>query len=334
MEKRYLGKNKLEVSAIGLGCMGFTQSYPPYPDRKESIAVIRKAVELGVTFFDTAEVYSVYQNEELVGEALKPFRGELVIATTSGHDIGGNAMDAYNRPMGLSSRPETIRKAVEGSLRRLCVDHIDLYYQHRVDPDTPIEVVADTVASLMKEGKVLNWGLSEAAPSTVWRAHAVCPLTAVQSEYSMWYRNPEAELLPVLEELGIGFVPFSPLGKAMLTGRFDKDTKFDASDFRSSIPRFQDENLRHNLELVDYVRELAERKGTTPARIALGWLLAQKSWIVPIPGTKRVERIEENIGGADVVFSPEELAEIRRKLDSITIVGARYPEDQERLTGK
>ena len=334
MEKRYLGKNKLEVSAIGLGCMGFTQSYPPYPDRKESIAVIRKAVELGVTFFDTAEVYSVYQNEELVGEALEPFRGEVVIATKFGYDIGGNAVDAYNRPMGLSSRPETIRKAVEGSLRRLCVDHIDLYYQHRVDPDTPIEVVADTVASLMKEGKVLNWGLSEAAPSTVRRAHAVCPLTAVQSEYSMWYRNPEAELLPVLEELGIGFVPFSPLGKAMLTGRFDKDTKFDASDFRSSIPRFQDENLRHNLELVDYVRELAERKGTTPARIALGWLLAQKSWIVPIPGTKRVERIEENIGGADVVFSPEELAEIRRKLDSITIVGARYPEDQERLTGK
>ena len=334
MKKRYLGKNKLEVSAIGLGCMGFTQSYPPYPDRKESIAVIRKAVELGVTFFDTAEVYSVYQNEELVGEALKPFRGEVVIATKFGYDIGGNAMDAYNRPMGLSSRPETIRKAVEGSLRRLRVDHIDLYYQHRVDPDTPIEVVADTVASLMKEGKVLNWGLSEAAPSTVRRAHAVCPLTAVQSEYSMWYRNPEAELLPVLEELGIGFVPFSPLGKAMLTGRFDKDTKFDASDFRSSIPRFQDENLRHNLELVDYVRELAERKGTTPARIALGWLLAQKSWIVPIPGTKRVERIEENIGGADVVFSPEELAEIRLKLDSITIVGARYPEDQERLTGK
>ncbi len=334
MEKRYLGKNKLEVSAIGLGCMGFTQSYPPYPDRKESIAVIRKAVELGVTFFDTAEVYSVYQNEELVGEALKPFRGEVVIATKFGYDIGGNAVDAYNRPMGLSSRPETIRKAVEGSLRRLRVDHIDLYYQHRVDPDTPIEVVADTVASLMKEGKVLNWGLSEAAPSTVRRAHAVCPLTAVQSEYSMWYRNPEAELLPVLEELGIGFVPFSPLGKAMLTGRFDKDTKFDASDFRSSIPRFQDENLRHNLELVDYVRELAERKGTTPARIALGWLLAQKPWIVPIPGTKRVERIEENIGGADVVFSPEELAEIRRKLDSITIVGARYPEDQERLTGK
>lgn len=334
MKKRYLGKNKLEVSAIGLGCMGFTQSYPPYPDRKESIAVIRKAVELGVTFFDTAEVYSVYQNEELVGEALEPFRGEVVIATKFGYDIGGNAVDAYNRPMGLSSRPETIRKAVEGSLRRLRVDHIDLYYQHRVDPDTPIEVVADTVASLMKEGKVLNWGLSEAAPSTVRRAHAVCPLTAVQSEYSMWYRNPEAELLPVLEELGIGFVPFSPLGKAMLTGRFDKDTKFDASDFRSSIPRFQDENLRHNLELVDYVRELAERKGTTPARIALGWLLAQKPWIVPIPGTKRMERIEENIGGADVVFSPEELAEIRRKLDSITIVGARYPEDQERLTGK
>ena len=334
MKKRYLGKNKLEVSAIGLGCMGFTQSYPPYPDRKESIAVIRKAVELGVTFFDTAEVYSVSQNEELVGEALEPFRGEVVIATKFGYDIGGNAVDAYNRPMGLSSRPETIRKAVEGSLRRLRVDHIDLYYQHRVDPDTPIEVVADTVASLMKEGKVLNWGLSEAAPSTVRRAHAVCPLTAVQSEYSMWYRNPEAELLPVLEELGIGFVPFSPLGKAMLTGRFDKDTKFDASDFRSSIPRFQDENLRHNLELVDYVRELAERKGTTPARIALGWLLAQKPWIVPIPGTKRVERIEENIGGADVVFSPEELAEIRRKLDSITIVGARYPEDQERLTGK
>lgn len=334
METRTLGKDGLRVSAVGLGCMGFTQSYPPYPDRKEAIETIRKAVDMGVTFFDTAEVYSYGENEDLVGEALHPVRDEVVIATKFGYDLS-QAPDLATsaRPVTLSSRPDTIRKAVEGSLRRLRTDHIDLYYQHRVDPDVPIETVAETVSGLIKEGKVLHWGLSEAAASTVRRAHAVCPLSAVQSEYSLWYRNPEAALLPTLEELGIGFVPFSPLGKAMLTGRFNKDTRFDKTDFRSAIPRFQGENLKHNMELVEYVEALARQKDTTPARIAIGWLLAQKPWIVPIPGTKRIERIAENIGGADVRFSSEELADIRRHLESIEILGGRYPEDQERMTG-
>lgn len=334
MIKRILGKSNLKVSAIGLGCMGFTQSYPPYPDRDEAIAVLRKAVELGVTFFDTAEVYSMFRNEDLVGEALEPFRKEIVIATKFGYDLENVQLDDSNRPVSLSSRPEIIRKAVEGSLRRLRTDYIDLYYQHRVDPDTPIEEVAGTLSELIREGKVLHWGLSEAAPETVRRAHSVCPVTAVQSEYSMWYRKPEAELLPTLEELGIGFVPFSPLGKAVLTGRFNRETKFDKSDFRSSIPRFQPENLQQNILLADYVAEIAKRKGTSPARIALGWLLAQKPWIVPIPGTKRVERIEENMGGADITFSSEELDEIRKNLDRIEIRGERYPADQEKLTGK
>lgn len=334
MKTRILGKSGLEVSAVGLGCMGFTQSYPPYPDKREAISVLRKAVELGVKFFDTAEVYSMYKNEELVGEALEPFRNEVVIATKFGYDLENVRLDESNRPVALSSRPETIRKAVEGSLRRLRTDHIDLYYQHRVDPDVPIEVVAETAGELMKEGKILHWGLSEAAPSTVRRAHSVCPVAAVQSEYSMWYRRPEEELLPVLEELGIGFVAFSPLGKAMLTGRFDKDSKFGKDDFRSSIPRFQGENLRHNMELVNFVKALAEKKNTTPARIAIGWLLAQKPWIVPIPGSKRVERIEENIGGADIIFTREELDEIRTRLDGIDIAGCRYPEEQEKLTYK
>lgn len=333
MKKRILGKSGLEVSAIGLGCMGFTQSYPPYPDRQEAIDVIRKAVELGVTFFDTAEVYSMYRNEELIGEALEPLRNEVVIATKFGYDLEHVRLDTANRPVTLSSKPEVIRRAVEGSLRRLRTDHIDLYYQHRVDPATPIEEVADTLAGLIKEGKVLHWGLSEAAPATVRRAHAVCPVAAVQSEYSMWYRNPEEELLPTLEELGIGFVPFSPLGKAMLTGRFGKDAKFDSSDFRSTIPRFSPDNLEHNVMLADYVKELAAAKGTTPACVALGWLLAQKPWIVPIPGTKRIERIAENIGGAEVSFTPDELDKIRRRLDSMQILGARYPEAQERMTG-
>ena len=334
MRTRFLGEDKLEVSAIGLGCMGFTQSYPPYPDRKNAIETIRKAVDLGVTFFDTAEVYSYGKNEDLIGEALQPVRDKVVIATKFGYDLSEMPdLTTSARPVSLSSRPETIRKAVEGSLRRLRTDHIDLYYQHRVDPNVPIETVAETVGELIKEGKVLHWGLSEAAPITVRRAHALCPLTAVQSEYSLWYRKPEAELLSTLEELGIGFVPFSPLGKAMLTGRFNKDTKFDKTDFRSAIPRFQGENLKHNMELVEYVEELAKQKETTPARIALGWLLAQKSWIVPIPETKRIERIEENIGGADIQFTPEDLADIRRHLDNIEIIGGRYPEDQEKMTG-
>lgn len=334
MKTRTLGKGGLQISAVGLGCMGFTQSYPPYPDRKDAIETIRKAVDLGVTFFDTAEVYSYGKNEDIVGEALQPVRNKVIIATKFGYDLSETPdLNTSARPISLSSRPETIRKAVEGSLRRLRTDHIDLYYQHRVDPNVPIETVAETVGELIKEGKVLYWGLSEAASSTVRRAHAVCPLTAVQSEYSLWYRKPEVELLPTLEELGIGFVPFSPLGKAMLTGRFNKNTTFDKADFRSSIPRFQDENLKHNMELVEYMEDLAKMKETTLARIAIGWLLAQKPWIVPIPGTKRIERIQENIGGAEIEFTPEELADIRRHLDSIEIVGGRYPEDQEKMTG-
>lgn len=334
MKTRILGKDGLQVSAVGLGCMGFTQSYPPYPDRKDAIKTIRKAVDLGVTFFDTAEVYSYGRNEDLLGEALQLVRDKVIIATKFGYDLSETPdLNTSVRPVSLSSRPETIRKAVEGSLRRLRTDHIDLYYQHRVDPNVPIETVAETVSELIKEGKVLHWGLSEAAASTVRRAHAVCPLAAVQSEYSLWYRKPEVELLPTLEELGIGFVPFSPLGKAMLTGRFNKNTTFDKTDFRSVIPRFQGENLNHNMELVEYVEELAKKKETTPARIAIGWLLAQKPWIVPIPGTKRVERIQENIGGAEIQFTPEELADIRRHLNSIEIVGGRYPEDQEKMTG-
>lgn len=334
MKKRILGKNGLEVSAIGLGCMGFTQSYPPYLPKDEAVKVIRQAVEAGVTFFDTAEVYGPYTNEELVGEALQPYRDKVVIATKFGYDIENNKMDAAGRPIALSSKPSVIRKAVEGSLKRLRTDHIDLYYQHRVDPDTPIEEVAETVKNLIKEGKVLHWGLSEASAQTVRRAHAVCPLTAVQSEYSMWYRNVEKELLPALEELGIGFVPFSPLGKAVLTGRFNKDTHFDKTDFRSQIPRFNPENLQHNMQLVEYVEDLVKEKNVTPAQIALGWLLAQKPWIVPIPGTKKITRVQENIGGADVVFADEELAKIREKLNSIEIMGARYPKEQEELTGK
>lgn len=334
MKTRFLGKDKLEVSSIGLGCMGFTQSYPPYLPKDEAISVIRQAVEAGVTFFDTAEVYGPYTNEELVGEALEPYRDKVVIATKFGYDIENNKMDAAGRPIALSSNLKVIRRAVEGSLKRLRTDHIDLYYQHRVDPDTPIEEVAQTVQDLIKEGKVLHWGLSEASAATVRRAHAVCPLTAVQSEYSMWYRNVEKELLPTLEELGIGFVPFSPLGKAVLTGRFNKDTKFDKTDFRSQIPRFNPENLAHNMELVSYVEDLAEAKNATPAQIALGWLLAQKPWIVPIPGTKKISRVQENIGGTDVEFTPEELMKIREKLNSIDIIGARYPEEQEKLTGR
>lgn len=333
MKKRILGKSGLEVSAIGLGCMGFTQSYPPYPEKNEAIATLRQAVEAGITFFDTAEVYSMFKNEELVGEALEPFRNEVVIATKFGYDMANVHFEGSVRPVELSSKPEVIRRAVEGSLRRLRRDHIDLYYQHRVDPHTPIEEVADTLSSLIKEGKVLHWGLSEASAATVRRAHAVCPLTAVQSEYSMWYRKPEAELLPTLEELGIGFVPFSPLGKAMLTGRFNRQTTFDKSDYRSTIPRFSPENLQQNVALAEYVEQLAKMNQTTPARVALAWLLAQKPWIVPIPGSKRIERIVENAGAVEVSFSEEELTEIRSHLDSIHIIGGRYSEDQEKLTG-
>lgn len=333
MIERKLGNSGLEVSAIGLGCMGMTQSYPPFPEKSESIALIRQAVELGVTFFDTAEVYGPFTNEELVGEALEPYRDEVVIATKFGFDFQNYKNDKSGRPVNLSSRPESIRMVVEGSLKRLRTDHIDLYYQHRVDPNVPIEEVADTVGQLIKEGKVLHWGLSEAGVQTVRRANAVCPLSAVQSEYSMWYRKPEKELLPTLEDLGIGFVPFSPLGKAILTGRFSKDTKFDRTDFRSQIPRFSPENLRSNIALADLVSEIAAKKNTTPARIALAWLLAQKPWIVPIPGTKKPERLKENIGAVDLAFTHDELTDIREALEKIEIIGARYPEEQEKLTG-
>lgn len=334
MEKRYLGKGRLEVSAIGLGCMGFTQSYPPYPDKATCINVIRKAVELGVTFFDTAQVYTMGTNEELVGEALQPYRDKVVIAIKFGFDLEHPDMDKDNRPTALSSKPDVIRRSLETSLRRLRTDHVGLFYQHRVDPDTPIEEVADCLSQLIKEGKVLHWGMSEAAADTVRRANAVCHVTAVQSEYSMWYRNPEKELLPTLEELGIGFVPFSPLGKAMLAGRFNAATKFPDDDFRSHIPRFQGANFQHNVQLAEYVDSLAKEKGTTPARIALAWLLAQKPWIVPIPGTKHINRIEDNIGAADIKFTPKELTDIRRHLDSFVVEGARYPKEQEELTGK
>lgn len=328
MKKRKLGNSGLEVSAIGFGCMGMSQSYPPFPEKGEAISLLRSAVELGVTFFDTAEVYGPYTNEELVGEALEPYRDKVVIATKFGYHIQNG------KSAGLDSRPETIRKAVEGSLKRLRTDHIDLLYQHRVDPNVPIEEVAETVGQLMKEGKVLYWGLSEAGAQTVRRAHAVLPLAAVQSEYSMWYRKPEEGLFPALEELGVGFVAFSPLGKGFLTGRFNKDTRFDSTDFRSSIPRFKPENLEVNQDLLELIKDIAAKKNATTAQIALAWVLAQKPWIVPIPGTKKLERLKENLGAQDIEFSAQELAEINKALSKINIAGERYPEEVEKLTGK
>ena len=326
----------LEVSSIGLGCMGFSQSYPPFIPKEEAISVIRKAVDLGVTFFDTAEVYGPFKNEELLGEALKPIRDKVKIATKFGFKIGSgdNYKDGF-RPIGLSSKRDHIIKVVEGSLKRLKTDYIDLYYQHRVDPDTPIEEVAETVSELIKQGKILHWGLSEAGANTVRKANSVCQLTAVQSEYSMWYREVETNgVLNTLEELGIGLVPFSPLGKAVLTGRLDKNTKFDKTDFRSTIPRFSPENWGKNVKLVDFVNELANKKNVTPAQIALSWLLHQKPFIVPIPGTKKVSRIEENIGAEKVTFTKEELKDIRENLNSIELVGNRYSEAQEKLINK
>lgn len=328
MKKRKLGNSGLEVSAIGFGCMGMSQSYPPFPEKGEAISLLRSAVELGVTFFDTAEVYGPYTNEELVGEALEPYRDKVVIATKFGYHIQNG------KSAGLDSRPETIRKAVEGSLKRLRTDHIDLLYQHRVDPNVPIEEVAETVGQLMKEGKVLYWGLSEAGAQTVRRANAVLPLAAVQSEYSMWYRKPEEGLFPALEELGVGFVAFSPLGKGFLTGRFNKDTRFDSTDFRSSIPRFKPENLEVNQDLLELIKDIAAKKNATTAQIALAWVLTQKPWIVPIPGTKKLERLKENLGAQDIEFSAQELAEINEALSKINIAGERYPEEVEKLTGK
>ena len=329
MQKRKLGKSNLEVSALGLGCMGMSFSYGPPKDKQEMIALIRAAVERGVTFFDTAEVYGPYVNEELVGEALAPFRGHIVIATKFGWKIDPKAERGL---AGLDSRPEQIKRVADASLKRLRVDVIDLFYQHRVDPDVPIEDVAGAVKDLIREGKVKHFGLSEAAASTIRRAHAVQPVAAVQSEYSLWWRRPEEEVLPALEELGIGFVPYSPLGKGFLTGKIDEKTQFDNTDFRSIIPRFTPEARRANQVLVDVIGGIAARKNATPAQIALAWLLAQKPWIVPIPGTTKLARLEENIGAVAVELTPEGLRDMESAASKITIQGARYPENMERIT--
>jgi aryl-alcohol dehydrogenase-like predicted oxidoreductase len=329
MQKRYLGNDKLEVSAIGLGCMGMSFGYGPAPDKQEMIALIRVAVERGVTFFDTAEVYGPFTNEELVGEALAPFRDQVVIATKFGFDFGP---EGENR--GLNSRPEHIKQAAEGSLKRLRVEAVDLYYQHRVDPDVPIEEVAGAVKDLIQEGKVKHFGLSEAAAQTIRRAHAVQPVTAVQSEYSLWWRRPEEEVLPALEELGIGFVPYSPLGKGFLTAKIDENVVFASTDIRTTIPRFTPEARKANQALVDLLSSIAQRKNATPAQIALAWLLAQKPWIVPIPGTRKLERLEENIGAVAVELTPDDLRDIESAASKITVQGARYPEHLERLTNR
>ena len=330
MITRTLGKD-LEVSAIGLGCMGMSWSYGPPKDKREMIALLRAAVERGVTFFDTAEVYGPLTNEELVGEALAPFRGKVVIATKFGWQASpGDG----NRWTALNSRPEHIRQVAEASLRRLRVDSIDLFYQHRVDLNVPIEDVAGAVKDLIQEGKVKHFGLSEAGAQTVRRAHAVQPVTALQSEYSLFWRQPEQEILPLIEELGIGFVPFSPLGKGFLTGKITADTTFDSSDFRSTIPRFQDENRKANQAVVDLVTRFAERKKATPAQIALAWLLAKKPWIVPIPGTTKLNRLEENLGALKVELTPEDLGAIETASSRIKIQGARYPEFHEKLVGR
>jgi aryl-alcohol dehydrogenase-like predicted oxidoreductase len=329
MQKRKLGKSNLEVSALGLGCMGMSYGYGPAADKQEMISLIRSAVERGVTFFDTAEAYGPFTNEELVGEALAPFRGQVVIATKFGFKLGPNG-----EQLGLDSRPEHIKQVAESSLKRLKVDAIDLFYQHRVDTDVPIEDVAGTVKSLIEEGKVKHFGLSEAGVRTIRHAHAVQPVTALQSEYSLWWRRPEEEILPTLEELGIGFVPFSPLGKGFLTGKIDENTTFDSSDFRNIVPRFTPENRKANQALVDLLGKIAERKNATPAQLALAWLLAQKPWIVPIPGTRKVGRLDENIGAVAVEFSSDDLREIERAASEITVQGARYPEELERRTGR
>ncbi len=330
MQKRKLGKSDLEVSAIGLGCMGMTFAYPPFPDKQEMIALIRAAVERGVTFFDTAEVYGPFTNEELVGEALAPVREQVVIATKFGFKLDPNT----GQQIGLDSRPEHIKQAAEGSLKRLKVETIDLYYQHRVDPDVPIEEVAGAVKELIAEGKVRHFGLSEPGAQTIRRANAVQPVTAVQSEYSLWFTAPEVEILPTLEELGIGFVPYSPLGRGFLTGKIDETTTFEGSDFRNTVPRFAPENRKANHVLVDLLAAIAARKAATPAQIALAWLLAQKPWIVPIPGTRRLERLDENLGAANVKLTPDDLREIDSAAAKISVQGARYPERLERTTGR
>jgi aryl-alcohol dehydrogenase-like predicted oxidoreductase len=327
MQKRKLGKSDLEVSAIGLGCMGMSFGYGPPMDRQEAVSLIRAAVERGVTFFDTAEVYGAFTNEELVGEALEPFRGQVVIATKFGWKIDPSS----RKSVGLNSRPEHIAEVAEGSLKRLRLDAIDLFYQHRVDPDVPIEDVAGAVKELIRQGKVKHFGLSEAGAQTIRRAHAVQPVAAVQSEYSLWWREPEAKVLPTLEELGIGLVPFSPLGKGFLTGKIDETTAFDSTDFRNSLPRFTAEARKANQALVDLLGQVAQQKGATPAQVALAWLLAQKPWIVPIPGTTKPSRLEENIGAVALELTAEDLAGIDEAASKITVQGARYPEHLARM---
>jgi aryl-alcohol dehydrogenase-like predicted oxidoreductase len=330
MKKRKLGKNNLEVSAIGLGCMGMSYGYGPAGDKQEMISLIRSAVERGVTFFDTAEVYGPFTNEELVGEALAPFREQVVIATKFGFKLDPNT----GKQAGLDSRPEHIKEVAEASLKRLRTDVIDLFYQHRVDLDVPIEDVAGAVKDLIREGKVKHFGLSEAGVQTIRRAHAVQAVTALQSEYSLFWREPEAEVIPALEELGIGFVPFSPLGKGFLTGKISEDTKFDKSDFRNIVPRFTPENRKANQALVDLLGKFAQQRKSTPAQIALAWLLAQKPWIVPIPGTTKLHRLEENIGAANVELSPEDLRELETAASKIAVQGARYPEELQNMVGR
>ncbi|MEN6621801.1 MAG: aldo/keto reductase [Smithella sp.] len=327
MQKRKLGKNGPVISPLGLGCMGMSHGYGPPADKKEMVALVHKAIEFGITFFDTAEVYGPFTNEELVGEALAPFRNQVVIATKFGIRLDSNWRLTVN------SRPEHIRKSLEGSLKRLKVDYVDLYYQHRVDPTVPIEDVAGTVGDLIREGKVKYFGLSEPGTETIRRAHAVQPVTAIQSEYSLWWRDPEEDVLPVLEELGIGFVPFSPLGRGYLTGKIDENTTFDKSDFRNTAPRFTQDARKANWRLVDLLAGIAKQKNSTPAQIALAWLLAQKPWIVPIPGTTKIHRLEENLGATALELTAEDLGEINNITSKITVQGARYPEAMQKKTG-
>jgi aryl-alcohol dehydrogenase-like predicted oxidoreductase len=330
MQKRKLGKSKLEVSAIGLGCMGMSFGYGPAGDKEEMLSLIRAALERGVTFFDTAEVYGPFTNEELLGEALAPFRDQVVIATKFGFKLDPNT----GKQAGLDSRPEHIKEVAEASLKRLKTDVIDLFYQHRVDPNVPIEDVAGAVKELIQQGKVKHFGLSEAGAPTIRRAHAVQPVTALQSEYSLWWREPEAEVIPALEELEIGFVPFSPLGKGFLTGKINENTTFDSSDFRNIVPRFTPEARKANQALVDLLRKIAEQKTATPAQIALAWLLAQKPWIVPIPGTTKLARLEENIGAVSVNLTSDDLREIENAASKIEVQGARYPEELQKMVGR
>ncbi len=330
MQKRKLGKSNLEVSAIGLGCMGMSFGYGPAADKKEMIALIRTAFERGITFFDTAEVYGPFSNEELVGEALAPFRTKVVIATKFGFKLDPNT----GKQVGLDSRPEHIKDVAEASLRRLRTEVIDLFYQHRVDPEVPIEDVAGAVRDLIRQGKVKHFGLSEAGVQTIRRAHAVQPVAALQSEYSLWWREPEAEVIPTLDELGIGFVPFSPLGKGFLTGRITEDTQFDKTDFRNIVPRFAPENRKANQALVDLIGKFAQQKMATPAQIALAWLLARKPWIVPIPGTTTLHRLEENAGAAAIELTADDIRQIDNAASKIKLQGARYPEELQKLVGR